>query len=1006
MSSRLSAGGKLIDRSLSKEFIFNGRRLKGFEGDTLASALLANGQVMVGRSFKYHRPRGIVASGSEEPNALMETGSGSKLEPNQRATTTKLFDGMRVKSQNHWPTLEFDLGAINSTFSKFFPAGFYYKTFIHPRFAWKYLFEPIIRKAAGLGNAPKEKDCDTYEYFYAHVDLLIIGGGIAGLAAASSAVKSGLKVLIVEQNEYWGGRAIVDDINIENGSGSDWISQQVRSLSNEKNVNLRLNMMAAGVYDHGYVLLHETLTDGSNKKTELRQRLWRVRAKQTIVATGAIERPLAFAGNDLPGVMLASAVRDYLVNFGVSCGDRTVIVTNNDDAYRTAILMKNAGLEVPCIIDARSSVSGSLSKQVQSLGIKILTGKAVSTVTGSKRVEGVEICSHAGSGEILETVACDCVAMSGGWSPVVHLWSHCGGKLEWDKKNYMFKPELTSAPLGANGEGMLTVAGTANGFLTSGDVLSDGYTKSKEIIKALTGKVPKIPMEKATSEDESEILPVWFMPQGATRKLKSKTWLDFQNDVKVSDVELAAQEGFESVEHTKRYTTLGMATDQGKLSNINGLAVLSNSLNVPIPDVGTTTFRPPFQPISLGAIGGEARHELFKPIRKTSLHNWIDANGGVWEPVADWRRPFCFQRNGESIKEAVEREIVNTRTNCGILDASTLGKILVKGPDAARFLDMIYTNMMSNLKVGKCRYGLMCSENGFLSDDGVVARLSDDSFLCHTTSGGSDRIHAHMEEWLQTEWWNWKVHTLNLTEQFSQIAIVGPKARQLIEKMGVEGLDLSPEGLPFMCFSEGFIAGISVRIFRISFSGELSYEIAVPALKAQEFWDLALISGEEFEVMPYGTEALHVMRAEKGFIMIGDETDGTVIPQDLGLDWAISKKKEDFIGKRAQMRSFMKSENRWKLVGLKTVDPSVVLPDGCYAVDGESNSYGHKNMIGRVTSSYFSPTLERSIALALVENGPERMNEILDFPNLDGSVTKAAICDPVFFDKEGKNQNV
>ena len=1006
MSSRLSTGGKLIDRSLSKEFMFNGKRLKGFEGDTLASALLANDQVMVGRSFKYHRPRGIVASGSEEPNALMETGSGSKLEPNQRATTTKLFDGMRVKSQNHWPTLEFDIGAINSTFSKFFPAGFYYKTFIHPRFAWKYLFEPIIRKAAGLGNAPKEKDCDTYEYFYAHVDLLIIGGGIAGLAAASSAVKSGLKVLVVEQNDYWGGRAIVDDINIENVSGSDWIARQVKSLSNEKNVNLRLNMMAAGVYDHGYVLLHETLTDGSNKKAELRQRLWRVRAKKTIVATGAIERPLAFAGNDLPGVMLASAVRDYLVNYGVSSGDRTVIVTNNDDAYRTAILMKSAGLEVPCIIDARPSVSGSLSKQVQSLGIRILTGKAVSTVTGSKRVQSVEICSHAGSGEILETVACDCVAMSGGWSPVVHLWSHCGGKLEWDNKNHMFKPELLSAPLGANGERMLTVAGTANGFLLPHDVLSDGYTKSREIVKALTGKLPKISMEKAYSEDESEILPVWFMPQGATRKLKSKTWLDFQNDVKVSDVELAAQEGFESVEHTKRYTTLGMATDQGKLSNINGLAVLSNSLNVSIPDVGTTTFRPPFQPISLGAIGGEARKELFKPIRKTSIHNWIDANGGVWEPVADWRRPFCFQRNGESIKEAVEREIVNTRTNCGILDASTLGKILVKGPDAALFLDMIYTNMMSNLKVGKCRYGLMCNENGFLSDDGVVARLSDDSFLCHTTSGGSDRIHAHMEEWLQTEWWDWKVHTLNLTEQFSQIAIVGPKARQLIEKMGVEGLDLSPEGLPFMGFSEGFIAGISVRIFRISFSGELSYEIAVPAQKAQEFWDLALISGQEFEVMPYGTEALHVMRAEKGFIMIGDETDGTVIPQDLGLDWAISKKKEDFIGKRAQMRSFMKSENRWKLVGLKTIDPSVVLPDGCYAVDGESNSYGHKNMIGRVTSSYFSPTLERSIALALVKNGPERMNEILDFPNLDGSITKAAICDPVFFDKEGKKQNV
>ena len=1007
MSSRLSTGGKLIDRGLLQEFVFNGKRLKGFKGDTLASALLANDQVLVGRSFKYHRTRGIVACGSEEPNALMEIGFGSKLEPNQRATTTKLFDGIQVKSQNHWPSLEFDIGAINSRFSKFFPAGFYYKTFIHPRFAWKYLFEPIIRKAAGLGNAPKEKDDDTYEYFYAHVDLLIVGGGVAGLAAANSAAKSGLRVLIVEQNDYWGGRALVDEFNIESTSVSDWISKSVDNLSNEKKVSLRLNTIATGVHDHGYVILHETLSDGSTDQSELRQRLWRVRAKQTIVATGAIERPLSFAGNDIPGVMLAAAVRDYLVNFGVSCGDRTIIVTNNDDAYRTAILLKNAGLEVPCIIDARSKVSGSLPKQVEALGIRILKSKAVSEVIGSKRVEGVKICSHAGSGEVLETIACDCLAMSNGWSPVVHLWSHCGGKLTWDDEQHLFKPDLTSPPLGADGKAMVTVAGSANGNLLAVDVLHDGHLKSKEIVKSLTGKMPNLTIEKVNSnEDEGEIQPVWFMPQGATRKLKSKTWLDFQNDVKVSDVELAAQEGFESVEHAKRYTTLGMATDQGKLSNINGLAVLSNSLNTSIPDVGTTTFRPPFQPISLGSIGGEARNELFKPIRKTPIHNWIDENNGVWEPVADWRRPFCFRRSGESIKQAVEREIINTRTNCGILDASTLGKILVKGPDAAKFLDMIYTNLMSNLKVGKCRYGLMCSENGFLSDDGVVARLSDDSFLCHTTSGGSDRIHAHMEEWLQTEWWDWKVHTLNLTEQFSQIAIVGPKARQLLEKMGMEGFDLSSEGLPFMSFCEGFISGISVRIFRISFSGELSYEIAVPALKAQEFWDLALIAGKEFEIMPYGTEALHVMRAEKGFIMIGDETDGTVIPQDLGLDWAISKKKKDFIGKRAQMRSFMKSESRWKLVGLKTIDPSVVLPDGCYAVDGESNSYGHKNMIGRVTSSYFSPTLERSIALALVENGPERMDEILNFPNLDGSVTKASICDPVFFDKEGKNQNV
>ena len=1005
MSTRLETGGNLLDRNLSQEFTFNGKRLKGFKGDTLASALLANNQVLVGRSFKYHRPRGIVAAGPEEPNALFETGSGSSFEPNQRATTTKLFDGLQVKSQNHWPTLEFDIGAINSGLSRFLPAGFYYKTFIHPRFAWKHIFEPIIRRAAGLGSAPTEKDSDSYEHFYVHVDLLIIGGGIAGITAARAAMKSGLKILMIEQNDYWGGRASIDNVDIDDGLSADWIDEQINKLSKVDNVKLRLNTMGAGVYDHGYVLLHENLMDGSKEEGSLRQRLWRVRAKHIITATGAIERPLSFAGNDLPGVMLAASVRDYAVNFGVSCGDKTVIVTNNDDAYRTAIVMKNVGLEVPCIIDARSSVTGDLPAQARKLGIRIETGKGISTVKGSKKVESITICSQAGGGEVLEEISCDCVAMSGGWSPVVHLWSHCGGKLNWDDYDCMFKPDDTRPPLGANGEQFVTVAGTANGHLLIDEVLLNAHDASIAIVKKITGKLPKIKCPKSIAIKEDQLVPVWFMPQGASQKLKMKTWLDFQNDVKVTDVELSAQEGFESVEHTKRYTTLGMATDQGKLSNINGLAVLSNSLNLPIPDVGTTTFRPPYHPISLGSIGGDARGNLFKPIRKTSIHKWINDNGAIWEPVADWRRPYCFIRGNENIKEAVEREILNTRNNCGILDASTLGKILVKGPDAGKFLDMIYTNMMSNLKVGKCRYGLMCSENGFLSDDGVVVRLSEDSYLCHTTSGGSDRIHAHMEEWLQTEWWDWKVYTLNLTEQYSQIAIVGPKARQVIAKMGVEGIDISPEGLPFMSFSEGKIAGINARIFRISFSGELSYEIAVPARMAQEFWNSALSAGDEHNIMPYGTEALHVMRAEKGFIMIGDETDGTVIPQDLGLDWAISKKKEDFIGKRAQLRDFLQSDERWKLVGLKTIDPTVILPDGSYAVDDDLNKYGHKNMIGRVTSSYYSPTLERSIAFALVHKGPERMEEVLNFPNLDGTVTKAVICDPVFYDKEGKSQN-
>jgi sarcosine oxidase subunit alpha len=482
-----------------------------------------------------------------------------------------------------------------------------------------------------------------------------------------------------------------------------------------------------------------------------------------------------------------------------------------------------------------------------------------------------------------------------------------------------------------------------------------------------------------------------------------KSWLDFQNDVKVSDVQLAAREGFESVEHAKRYTTLGMATDQGKLSNINGLAILSDALGQPIPVTGTTTFRPPYTPISMGAIAGEARGEIFQPLRRTPMHDWHDANGADWEPVGHWRRPYAFVRNGESVHDAVMREVKNTRENLGLLDASTLGKLIVKGPDAGRFLDMMYTNMMSNLKPGKCRYGLMCSENGFLSDDGVVARIDEDTWLCHTTTGGADRIHAHMEEWLQTEWWDWKVYVANVTEQLAQVAVVGPNARKVLEKLG--GMDVSREALGFMEWADGTLGGFDARVYRISFSGELSYEIAVPASQGRAFWDTLLEAGREFGVMPYGTEALHIMRAEKGFIMIGDETDGTVIPQDLGLNWAISKKKEDFLGKRAQERSHMTDPNRWKLVGLETVDGSV-LPDGAYALGKGVNANGQKEMIGRVTSTYHSPTLNKGIAMGLVLHGPDRMGEVLDFPGTDGKTYKAKIVSPVFYDPEGEKQNV
>ncbi|MGB2004807.1 MAG: sarcosine oxidase subunit alpha family protein [Paracoccaceae bacterium] len=1000
MSTRLQTGGRLLNKDVPLNFTFNGRKMKGYQGDTLASALLANNQMLVGRSFKYHRPRGVVSSGAEEPNALINMGEGTRFEPNQRATTTELFDGLVAESQNHWPSLEFDIGAINSKLARFLPAGFYYKMFIHPRPLWKHVYEPFIRRSAGLGKAPKMRDSDTYEHFYAFYDLVIVGGGIAGLMAAKAAASSGAQILVMEQSAHWGGRCVVEPDQINGKDPEYFIEDLVAELTAQPNVTMRTRLMGAGVYDHGYLLGYERLRDHAPSQTGPRHRLWRIRAGKILTATGAIERPLSFAGNDLPGVILASALRDYVENFGVSMGDRTVVLTNNDDAYRTAIALKAAGLDVPVILDARSAGGGALAEAAQKLGIRVETGKAVAFVKGRGVVTGVAICDQAGQGTVLEEIACDCLAMSGGWSPVVHLWSHCGGKLVWDEALAMFRPDPEKAPLNQKGEGFVLAAGAANGHFSLGAVMQDALQQGAEAA-GITAASQPLPEVDQTAEAAMEA--VWMMPQGAGVKLRSKAWLDFQNDVKVSDVQLAAQEGFESVEHAKRYTTLGMATDQGKLSNINGLAVLAGALNADIPAVGTTTFRPPYTPISMGAIAGAARDEIFQPVRQTPMHDWHIEQGAYMEPVGQWRRPYCYPRADETHQDAVAREIRQTRNSVGLLDASTLGKLLVQGPDAAKFLDMLYTNMMSTLKIGKCRYGLMCSENGFLMDDGVVVRLGEQSFLCHTTSGGAEHIHAHMEEWLQTEWWDWKVYVANLTEQYAQVGVVGPKARDVLEKLG--GLDVSKEALGFMEYAEGRLGAFDVRVFRISFSGELSYEIAVPAGQGLAFWQALCAAGEEFGIMPYGTEALHVMRAEKGFIMIGDETDGTVIPQDLGLDWAISKKKSDFLGKRAQERSHMVDPDRWKLVGLETLDGSV-LPDGAYAVGEGENANGQRNTIGRVTSTYFSPTLNRGIAMGLVAQGPERMGEILNFPDLSGNEVKVKLVDPVFYDKNGDRQNV
>ena len=1002
MSTRLANHGRLINRSKAIKFTFNGKVMTGFEGDSLAASLLANDQMLMGRSFKYHRPRGVVASGGEEPNALMNLGAEGHFEPNARATTTETFDGLTATSQNHFPSLEFDVGAINSKLARFLPAGFYYKMFIHPRSFWKHVYEPIIRKSAGLGRAPKARDSDKYEHYYHFCEVMIVGGGIAGLQAAKSAAATGVRVLLVEQTAHWGGRAPVDGATIDGISAEDWVHETVVALSACENVVIRHRTQGAGVYDHGYALAYERIADHTPGDGRPRHRLWRVRCKQIITATGAIERPLSFAGNDIPGVMLASAVRDYVVNYAVSPGDRTVVVTNNDDAYRTALRLKKAGLDVPVILDARAEGGGALMAEAIAVGIRVELGRGIAKVIGSKRVTGVQICAQAGEGAVLEEIGCDVVAMSGGWSPVVHLWSHCGGKLFWDVDQAMFRPDPDKPPLGIDGAGFVRVAGLANGHLRSASCMVDAAIQGTAAAYNATGKVKKIKTAEAKDAEEVPLSPVWLMPQGASYKLRSKAWLDFQNDVKVSDVQLAAQEGFESVEHAKRYTTLGMATDQGKLSNINGLAVLSKALNADIPDVGTTTFRPPYTPISMASLAGEARGELFQPIRKTAMHEWHDDHGADWEPVGGWRRPYAYLQSGETTDQAVWREVINTREKLGLLDASTLGKIVVKGPDAGKFLDMMYTNMMSNLKLGRCRYGLMCSENGFLSDDGVVARIDDQTWLCHTTSGGADRIHAHMEEWLQTEWWDWQVWVVNITEELAQVAVVGPNSRKVLEKLG--GMQVSADALPFMAWADGEIGGITCRAYRISFSGELSYEIAVPASRGLEFWEMLVEAGAEFGVMPYGTECLHIMRAEKGFIMIGDETDGTVIPQDLGLGWAISKKKEDFLGKRAQQRPFMDNPNRWQLVGLETLDGSV-LEDGSYAIAKGQNANGQTNTEGRVTSTYHSPTLGKGIALGLVHNGPDRMGEVLSFTKIGAPPVKAKIVSPVFYDPEGEKPN-
>jgi sarcosine oxidase subunit alpha len=985
-------------------FSFDGKSMSGFHGDTLASALLANGRRLMGRSFKYHRPRSAVGIGAEEMNALVGVGDGARHEPNLRATQVEIYDGLTAVSQNRWPNLDFDLGGLSNEFSRLFPAGFYYKTFMWPQSLWKGLYEPLIRRAAGLGRAARERDPDTYEHIHVHCDVLVAGGGIAGLAAANAAAASGKRVILADENASFGGSCDLSGETIEGLPPSDWVEERVRALKAAENVHVLNRTTVAGHFHHNHVLMVERVGDhdpGLLAKGAPRQRLWKVRAQTLIMATGAIERPISFANNDRPGIMLATAVRGYIDRYGVAPGEECVIFTNNDNAYLTAIALKSSGVKVRPIVDVRARAESAIIDQARGAGIEIVNGAVVSgveTSRGGASIDAVKISPYrSGKGRIVsETrVACDFLAVSGGFNPAVHLWCHNGGKIRFDDRLYSFVPDRHDAAIRA--------VGAANGKMDSATCVEEGYAAGQATAKASKTKKSKVHGKAAVGQQsEAPLEPIWFVPATGKYNEGNKHFVDFQNDVTAADLELAQREGYESVELTKRYTTLGMATDQGKTSNVNGLGILAEATGLSIPEIGYTTFRPPYTPITFGTVAGPNRGSLFLPVRQTAIFDWHVEHGADFEPVGLWRRPYCYPKGSEDRASAVRREILTVRNRVGLLDASTLGKIEIKGPDAGEFLDRIYTNMFSTLAIGRARYGLMLNELGFLIDDGVTVRLGEDHFLMHTTSGGADRIAAWLEEWLQTEWMTLKVFVTPVTEQWAQFAVAGPDARKVMQKLDGD-MDFSAEAFPFMSMKQGTLASYPVRVYRISFSGELSFEVATPANFGRGLWDAIIEAGREFGLDVYGTEALHILRAEKGFIVIGDETDGTVTPHDVGLSWAVSKKKRDFLGKRSLSQPYLAAHGRKQLVGLYTEDPQEVLPDGAHAVERVEPKPPMRT-IGHVTSSYFSPTLNRSIAMALIDNGLKRMGETLEFP-LEKGIVKAKVVDPVFFDKEGARQN-
>ncbi len=977
-------------------FTFDGVAMQGLAGDTLASALLANDVHLVGRSFKYHRPRGVMSAGPEEANALVGVRRGpGRFEPNARATMQELYEGLSAESQNRWPSLRFDVGAASGLASRFLPAGFYYKTFMWPRWGWRRVYEPAIRRAAGLGKAPVDPDPDRYVNQYAHCDILIIGAGAAGLSAGIAAADAGARVIICDERARPGGGLLTEASDtIGDTTAREWGDQAISHLKTAENVTLLPRTTAFGYYGQNYVCLAERLTDHLAKPPDgaPRERLWQVRAKQIILCAGAIERPLLFPNNDRPGVMLSGAGRTYLNQFGVASGRRVVVATNNDAACRAALDLIEAGVEVAAIADMRTSPDGPATCALRDHGVTVYAGAALSGARGRTRVSAVTVAALNDDQRHETTIACDAVLTSGGWTPSVHLYSQAAGKLNWRDDVGAFVPEDTIEDFHC--------AGACRGVFSLFECVEDGARAALRALKALgfgsaaTARPSAQPLAGSVDSPVVAATPASDAPY-----TNGMTFVDLQNDVTAKDIGLAVQEGFRSVEHVKRYTTNGMATDQGKTSNINGLAIAAQRQGLTAEAAGLTTFRPPYTPVTFGALAHAARDLGLDPVRRTAIDPWAAEQGAVFEDVGQWKRARYFPKEGETMLEAVARECAATRASAGLFDASTLGKIEVVGPDAAEFMNRMYTNPWKGLKPGRCRYGLMLGEDGFIYDDGVVGRIDEDRFHVTTTTGGAARVMAHMEDYLQTELPELDVWLTSTSEQWSVIALNGPNARRILEPL-VDDIDLDKDVFPHMSVRLGHMLGVPIRLFRVSFTGELGFEVNAPAEYGLSIWTALMETGRAYNLTPYGTEAMHVMRAEKGYIIIGQDTDGTVTPNDAGMAWAVGKKKKDFVGKRSLSRPDIEATNRKQLVGLRMRKPSFVAEEGAQVLPAE----GLGAPLGHVTSSYWSAALNRSIALALIEGGHETMGAAVRVTT-DGAPVAAEICETVFYDKEGARVN-